>query len=135
MSPISTLLVDDSKEFLQAIAEFLRIDGRLSIVGAAQSGQEALVQVARLQPRLVLMDWQMPGMNGLEATRHLQAQPNAPWVVILTQHDYPVYRAVAQEAGAVGFMTKTDFVDQLSATITLLAEQDQPQSSVPNDQQ
>lgn len=55
----------------------------------------------------------MPEMNGLEATRHLKEQPDAPHVVIMTLHDDPAYRTVAETACADGFISKTEFSAQL----------------------
>ena len=112
MPPLRVLLVDDNARFLEAAARFLSRES-LSIVGQARSGAQALEQVAQLQPDLVLIDVAMPGMSGLDATRLIKGQPNPPRVVILTFHDNAEYRAVAQSAGADGFVAKTDFGVQL----------------------
>jgi DNA-binding NarL/FixJ family response regulator len=87
--------VDDSPEFLELVARCLAVAPHIEIVGRTRSGREALEQVARLQPDLVLMDLAMPGMNGLEATQRIKAQPGAPRVVMLTMYDDPAYRAAA----------------------------------------
>jgi DNA-binding NarL/FixJ family response regulator len=113
MTPTSTLLVDDSASFLQSAMRFLATDERVDVVGLASSGSQALDRVAELNPQLVLMDLAMPGINGLEATRRLKAQPNPPWVVILTLHDTQEYRMAAAEAQADAFLTKSDFGDKL----------------------
>jgi DNA-binding NarL/FixJ family response regulator len=107
--PIRILLVDDSPEFLESATRFLSTDPRIEIVGCALSGAEAVEQVTRVQPDLVLMDCGMPGMNGLEATHNIKAWPGAPRVVILTLHDNAEYRAAAQAAGADGYVTKSEF--------------------------
>ena len=109
MSYVRILLVDDSIAFLESATRFLSVDARLEIVGRAFSGGEALEQVSRLYPDLVLMDLAMPGMNGLEATHLVKAQPNAPHVVILTLNDSSEYRAAALNVGADGFVTKSEF--------------------------
>lgn len=113
MPTTGTLLVDDSPAFLESITRFLAVDERIQIVGQALSGREAIEQATVLRPDLVLMDWSMPEMNGLEATRHLKAQPQAPHVVIVTLHDTPEYRSAAQDAGADGFITKSELGAQL----------------------
>lgn len=113
MPPTSTFLVDDSPSFLQSAARFLAADERIEIVGVALSAQEALEQVAKLRPDLVLMDLNMPGMNGLEATRLLKARPNPPHVVILTLNDTEEYRLAAQQAHADGFVAKSDLGQKL----------------------
>ena len=117
------LLVDDSPTFLYAITRALTLDPRIDIVGQATSGHEALGLVSEVQPDLVLMDVAMPGMNGLEATRHIKAQPNPPRVFVLTSHDIAHYRTAAKAAGADSFVSKADFGTQLLPLIdTVLAE-------------
>ncbi len=113
MPTIRLLLVDDSPEFLQAAANFLATDPEIEVVGQARSGQEALDQLAGQRLAIVLMDLAMPGMNGLETTRRIKAQPDAPRVIVLTLYDNPSYRALAQTAGADGFVAKSEFGSQL----------------------
>ncbi len=120
MSPIRILLVDDSPAFLDSAAAYLDGQPDLRVVGRAFSGQAALEQVAALRPDLVLMDIAMPGLNGLEATQQIKAQPNAPAVIILTLHDNPEYRRAAANAQADGFVTKSDFGVQLLPAIRSL---------------
>ncbi len=116
----STLLVDDSPSFLQSAARFLAGDKRIDIVGLALTGVEALEQYEKLQPELVLIDLNMPDMNGLEATRLLKSGPHPPRVVILTLHDTEEYRHAALEAHADGFISKADFGVQLIPLIESL---------------
>jgi CheY-like chemotaxis protein len=108
MLPLRLLLVDDSPAFLKSATRFLSVDTRLLIVGCVLSGREALEQVPKLSPDLVLMDLAMPGMNGLEATQHIKAQPNAPYIVILTLNDNTEYRAAASAVGADAFVSKLE---------------------------
>jgi PAS domain S-box-containing protein len=126
--PIRILLVDDSPGFLQSAASFLSADPLFEIVGLALSGRDALEQVAQLHPDLVLMDLAMPEMNGLEATRHIKAQPGGPRVVILTLHDNPEYQAAAQAVGADGFVAKSEFGAQLLPLIHGLFAGPSPQA-------
>jgi DNA-binding NarL/FixJ family response regulator len=121
--PFRILLVDDSRTFLEAARHALAEDARIEVVGSALSGQEGLALVAQQQPDLVLMDVAMPDMNGMEAMRLIKAQPNAPYVVILTSYDLAHYRIAAQVAGADHFISKADFDSQLFPLLeTLLAE-------------
>jgi DNA-binding NarL/FixJ family response regulator len=118
------LLVDDNQTFLDAAVCALTADPRIEVVGSALSGQEGLELVTQTQPDLVLMDVAMPGMNGMEATRLIKTQPNAPRVVILTSHDLSHYRTAATAAGADRFISKADFDAHLFPFLeTLLAEQ------------
>jgi CheY-like chemotaxis protein len=113
MKPLRILLVDDSAEFLESAARLLMLHQELCIVGRAASGRSALEQVVDLKPDLVLMDLAMPGMNGLETTRHIKAQPAAPCVVIMTLYDVAEYRAAARAATADGFIAKSSIRSQL----------------------
>jgi len=103
------LLVDDNSQFASAATRFLSLIGQLHVVGHARSGREALEQVNRLQPDLVLMDVMMPDMDGLEATRHLKESHASARIVILTLHDSAEYRARAREVGADAFVSKEEF--------------------------
>jgi two-component system, NarL family, response regulator DegU len=123
--PVRILLVDDSIEFLDSAVCFLSVDSGIEVIGCARSGAEALRQATQIQPDLVLMDFAMPVMNGLEATRQIKALPGAPRVVILTLYDNIEYRAAAAAAGADGFVAKSDF------GATLLAQIDQIFPEVP----
>jgi DNA-binding NarL/FixJ family response regulator len=109
--------VDDSPEFLESAVGFLALQPAIQVVGRACSAQDALEQVPRLHPDLVLMDWAMPGMTGLEATRTLRTLPGSPRIIMLTIYDIPKYRAAARVAGADGFISKPDFVAQLPSLI------------------
>jgi len=121
MSPfIRVLLVDDNPEFLKSAHRFLSLQPSLQVVGGVTSGADALGQIPRLTPHLVLMDWAMPEMSGLEATRLIKGQKDAPRVVILTLHDIPRYRLAAQSAGADGFISKADWSRQLMPLIQQL---------------
>jgi len=115
--PIRVLIVDDSVEFLETVERFLATDQQIEVVGRALSGPEAIEQVEQLHPDLVLMDLAMPGMNGLEATRRINVQPNAPPVLILTLHDNVEYRAAAEELEVAGYVVKSEFFDQLLPAI------------------
>jgi len=120
LPPIRVLLVDDNPEFLKSASGFLALQPSLQVVGCAISGAEALAQIPRLAPHLILMDWAMPEMSGLEATRLIKAQKNAPCVVILTLHNIRPYRAAARLAGADGFISKAEWSAQLMPLVQQL---------------
>ncbi len=82
-------------------------------MGTADDGSQALEKVTALEPELVLMDWRMPIMDGLEATRHLKARPNPPVVILIPLEDDPVLRAAARAAGADGFIGKKELPTKL----------------------
>lgn len=122
---VHILLIDDNPEFLSSAARFLSAYTQFLVVGCIPSGQDGLHQAAQLQPDLVLVDMVMPEMGGLEVTRQLKARPNAPRVVVLTLYDNSEYRAAAAEAGADGFVPKSEFGTQLQPLICSLFDDSQ----------
>lgn len=105
---IRTLMADDHATFLDELAHFLAENSEMDVVGRATSGEEALERTNALRPDLVLMDLAMPGMGGLEATRRLKAKTSAPRVIMLSLHEHPMYRKAALDAGANGFIPKSE---------------------------
>jgi two-component system cell cycle sensor histidine kinase/response regulator CckA len=106
-------LVVDNPEFIIASRRVLSFEPDIEVVGWASSGIDALEQVPLLRPDLVLMDLTMPGMNGLETTRRLKAQPFRPAVVILTVHQSEEFCIAAEAAGADSFISKSHLAEQL----------------------
>ncbi len=80
-----------------------------AVVGEAESGHRAIELVGELQPDLVLMDVQMPGIDGIETTRRISATPDPPAVVVMSTHESGDYVGMAVAAGAVGFVAKSQF--------------------------
>jgi CheY-like chemotaxis protein len=114
---VRVLAVDDSPAFLNTLCTFLEGDPIFEIVATAQNGEEALSAVERWRPQVVLMDLQMPGMNGLEATVELhQHFPELP-VIILTAHDLPTLREACGKHGACAFLTKGQLSQHLPALL------------------
>jgi DNA-binding NarL/FixJ family response regulator len=107
--PVSVLIVDDQAPFRLAAAAVVSATPGFRVVGEAVSGEEAVETAARLHPDLVLMDINMDGMNGIDATREIVlAQPQTVVVLLSTyqQRDVP---AEAREVGAAGYVDKQDF--------------------------
>jgi DNA-binding NarL/FixJ family response regulator len=112
------LVVDDSQRFATAATQFLSLISEVDVIGQAHSGREALDQVDRLHPDLVLMDVGMPDMDGLEATRRIKQTVAPPQVIVITLHDSAEYRAQARRAGADGFVSKREFGTALLPLLT-----------------
>jgi DNA-binding NarL/FixJ family response regulator len=108
------LLIDDHPAYLERARALLEEQEGVEVVGIAQSGEEAIMLCAGLRPDLVLVDYQMPGLNGIETTRALKAQDPTLPVIIVTAHDYEEYRIAAAEAGAADFVSKIEIADALS---------------------
>ncbi len=122
MEMIRTLLVDDSLEFLEAAQRFLASDPRMEVIGLSRSTKEAISQVNLANPDLVLMDLTMPEMNGLDATRYIKALTNPPQIILYALYDNPEYRSASAAVRADGFISKSEFGEQLLPLIQLLFE-------------
>ena len=117
MDEVRVLLVDDNDDFLAGAASWLATDPELELVGTARSGLEALDEVERLKPDLVLMDVTMPDVSGFDATRRIKAAEDSPRVILLTLHHSEVAREEATAAGADGYVAKNEVTEQLLPTI------------------
>jgi DNA-binding NarL/FixJ family response regulator len=105
-APIRLLLADDAPQVLHDLHQLLELTGLVEIVAEARDGQEALRLAAEFSPEVVVMDLEMPGIDGYEATRRIKACQSAPRVIILSVHAGPVERERALAAGADGFVVK-----------------------------
>ena len=115
---IRVLIADDQALLRSGLRMILDANADIEVEGEAGNGHEALELARRLAPDLLLMDVQMPMMDGLEATRRLLAgrEPH-PRVVVLTTFDLDEYVYAAIRAGACGFLLKTAPPDQLAAGV------------------
>lgn len=104
--PIRTLVVDDSTAALHSICGFLKLQPNIEVIGTASDGREGLASARALHPHLVLIDVQMPVMNGIDATAQLRQDLPATRVVMVTVHDSPEVRRACRESGADGFIAK-----------------------------
>lgn len=106
MTPIRVLLVDDQPLFREGVHTLLSLQPDLEVVGEADNGEEALRLAARLRPDVILMDLQMPVLDGVEATRRLRlTQPDCR-VIALTTFDDDEYVFEGLRAGAIGYLLK-----------------------------
>ena len=101
---VRVLLVDDHELVSQGVRRMLELEEDMEVVGEASNGEEALVQAAALSPDVILMDIQMPGSNGLEATRKLKERGLPGEILIVSM--YKEYLAQAIESGAAGYLVK-----------------------------
>ncbi|MCP3422419.1 response regulator [Nocardioides pinisoli] len=110
--PLTVLLVDDHAMVRSGFAMVLSVEDDIEVVGEAADGLEAIEQARATRPDVVLMDVQMPRMDGIEATRHLVADDLGK-VVIVTTFDRDDYLFDALRAGASGFLLKNAGPEQL----------------------
>jgi DNA-binding NarL/FixJ family response regulator len=93
---IRAVIVDDSAFIVESLKLLFAQQEGFEVVGVAESGLEAVQRVAELRPDLVLMDIRMPGMDGLEATRRIKEQKEAPVVIVFTLEDGEGVRVAAK---------------------------------------
>jgi DNA-binding NarL/FixJ family response regulator len=114
------LLVDDHEVVRKGVRALIESRPEYEIVGEADNGREAVEMSAEFRPDLVVLDISMDGMNGLEATRQIiQASPESQ-VLILTMHDSETIASQALEAGARGYVLKSDAGRDLVAALDAL---------------
>ena len=107
MSPIRVLIVDDSAFMRKALGGMLADDPRISLIGTARNGQEALQKVDELRPDVVTMDVEMPGMNGLEALRQLMETRPVPVLMVSSLTTEGAQETLmALELGAIDYLPK-----------------------------
>jgi DNA-binding NarL/FixJ family response regulator len=117
MSKIRVLIVDDHTLLRDGISALLELVPDIEVVGEAGNGKEALDKVKELLPDVVLMDIEMPIMDGLEAARKIHARHPASKVLMISQHDDAGHVLDAIEAGVQGFVDKTSASAELAAAI------------------
>ena len=105
--------VDDSPEFLSSLQSFFESTSDFQLVATAADGLGALALVEQLHPDLVLMDLQMTGMSGLEATAEIRRRFPEVVVVIITAHEFPGLRQVCCDGGARDVIKKSMLHQQL----------------------
>lgn len=115
--PVRVLLVDDAARVRNELRQLLELSGEVRVVGEAGDGLEAVRLSAELSPEVIIMDLEMPGMDGFEATRLIKAHEPAPWVVILSVHG-GLAEQKARAAGADSFVIKgTDYQILINAIL------------------
>ncbi|MBI9050730.1 MAG: response regulator transcription factor [Anaerolineaceae bacterium] len=118
---IRVLICDDQEIVCEGLSKILSSDESISVVGTAGDGAEALEQVEKLQPDLVLMDLKMPGVNGIHATRQIRNSYPDTAVLILTTYDDDEWLFDAIRSGASGYLLKdtprADLIDAIKGTV------------------
>ena len=118
---IRVLIADDHRLFSEALEAILTADGRVEVVGHAADGAGAVELVLELEPDVVLMDIQMPVMDGFQATRQIRKQHPRASILVLTSSDSRSDVDRAREAGAAGYVTKDRIAAELIEAIVEVA--------------
>ena len=110
---VRVLIADDHKIFAEAMRDTMSADDRLDVVGLAHDGREAVDLLAELQRDIVVMDVQMPVLDGIEATRMIREAHPRTRVIILTAGGSEDAMRRARDAGAAAFVTKEQSLAEL----------------------
>ena len=121
---IRVLVADDQTLVRAGFRAILEVQDDLEVVGEAEDGDEAVALARELRPDVVLMDIRMPGIDGIEATRRLLREGDAPRILMLTTFDLDEYVYEAMKAGASGFLLKDAPRDQLVGAVRTVAAGD-----------
>lgn len=115
--PIRLLIADDQALVRGALGALLDLEPDLEVHGLAADGAEALRLAEELQPDVCLMDIQMPGVDGVEATKRIRAASPQTRVLVVTTFARPGYLRAALDAGASGFVVKDTPAEELAAAV------------------
>ena len=115
MAIIRVLLVDDNGEMLTDLRD--ELSAEFEIAGTAENGEQAVREVFRLEPDIVVLDITMPVMNGLQVASLLREKRSATKILFLTIHEEPEYISAAFSAGACGYVTKRRLASDLRVAI------------------
>lgn len=117
MRKTKVLLADDNKHTRSSIRKILELDSQIDIVGEAKSGEEVLTMVPSLEPEVIVMDINMPGMGGVEATRQLSIHYPDIAVIIMSINDESNSFKQAMMAGAKAYLVKPVSHQELNQTV------------------
>jgi len=107
MSRARILIVDDHEIFRRGLRSLLETRPEFEILGEAGDGLQAIEKASELKPDLIVMDVSMPQLDGLQATRQIRKKLPQTKILILSQHDSSHMLSAALEAGANGYVTKS----------------------------
>ena len=117
MANIRVLIVDDVSQVRQELRTMLTLSSDVEIVGEAANGLEAIRQAEALQPEVILMDLEMPVLDGYQATEQIKNQQPSRRIVALTVHGYEEARQRALQAGVDAFIVKGESLENLVQAI------------------
>ena len=106
---VRVLIVDDQEPFRLAARRVVDATDGFDVAGEAESGEDSVDMAATIAPDLVLMDVNLPGIDGLEATRRILAGERPPIVLLLSTYEEDEYAPKAAECGAAAYIPKSSF--------------------------
>ena len=111
MTIIRVLLVDDNEQMLADLSA--ELSDEFEIAGTAENGEEAVREVLRLDPDVLVLDLNMPGMNGIQVASLIREKHPRTKILFLTIHEQPEYISAAFSVGACGYVTKRRLASDL----------------------
>jgi len=119
---IKVLIVDDQDFMRKALRRLLEIQPCFKVCGEASDGMQAVQKALELEPQVIVMDINMPHLDGLEATRRIHKKLPEVEVLIFTQYELEQAAQAAEDAGARGCMSKSEAVHQLIPAVRTVSE-------------
>jgi two-component system invasion response regulator UvrY len=112
---VRVLIVDDQEPFRAVARMVVEFTDGFEVVGEAVTGEDSVTSARALKPDLVLMDVNLPGINGLEATKQILSEPSPPVVLVLSTYEPDEYAPRAAGAGAAAYIPKSAFDPEVLA--------------------
>jgi len=119
---VRVLVVDDQEFMRSALRRLLSAQPFFKLCGEANDGYEAVEKAMELKPQAIVMDINMPGMDGLEATRRIHKAIPDTEILIFTQHELLQVAQAAEDAGARGCVSKSEATQQLVPALRTISE-------------
>src|SRR5438067_8716312 len=110
---ISILIVEDHTLLRETLRMLLDNDSRFHVIGECRTGEEAIEAAKKLRPDIIIMDINLPGINGIEATELIRKYLPGARVLALSIHSQPVYAQKIIRSGASGYMTKSSSIKEM----------------------
>lgn len=119
---IKVAVIDDQNTVINIFKLFFEHISDILLVGSANNGQDAIKIVDEHQPDVILIDIEMPVMNGIEATRIITEKFSKTKVILFTSHDNKLIRSLAIKAGADGYVSKINDLEDLDRAVYLVRQ-------------
>ena len=122
---VKVLIVDDTEHVRKMLVDMLELDG-FDVVGEASSGHDAVIAAPRAEPDVIVMDYRMPGMDGVTTAKAIRVQRPTQPIILYTAYLDEQLEAVAKEAGIAICIGKVEGLNQLERYITELVRDYRP---------
>ncbi len=124
--PITLLITDDSTILLEAWKYIFDLDTRFQVIATCTSGEKAVEQAQKLRPDIVIMDNNMPGISGIEATAMIRKSVPETKVLGFSLHSEPIYARKFLAAGAADYIEKTTSIKKMADTLLCIYHNQPP---------